>query len=560
MLRFFLRTMVDAVPWPENTPDAKHAEYGMLARDGISCTACHHMVLDEATRQTVAGTSQNACIAERQALLNPDNTGFARTFTGSFLVGSPDKLIGQFEKPQQAPMKNALGITPVEDRRISDSEVCGSCHTVHLPVLRDGKLLGHTYEQATYAEWAFSGYRVGSTADGELPFGAGSDPQSCQNCHMGSHEPDGSKTVSKIASIQEHSNFPEVENGLGPKDIDLNPRSGFARHTLVGLNIFLVKMAEQFPDILGIGTRDPMMGSQAADPLLTTEQAILDQAGQETATISVDHLELTDQSLNATVTVTSKAGHKFPSGVGFRRAFITFTVYNQNGDSIWESGGTNPIGALVDENGMPLDGEYWWKEDCSGYARPGERPHQPHFQTITRQSQAQIYQELTSKPPTGVSAPMCSQSAPPQGDLTTSFFSICTVVKDNRILPKNYLPLNSRRQVARALGAGDDLAEDAGPAAVGDDPDYLTGGADSLTYRIALTDLPKGAHPASVQAALNYQATPPFYLQDRFCTAHGADTERLYFMVGHLNLNGTVAEGWKLKVVNTERILVPSVR
>ena len=47
--------------------------------------------------------------------------------------------------------------------------------------------------------------------------------------------------------------------------------------------------------------------------------------------------------------------------------------------------------------------------------------------------------------------------------------------------------------------------------------------------------------PLAVRAALYYQATPPFFLQDRFCTARGADTQRLYFLAGHLNLDGTQA-------------------
>src|SRR6185436_17029021 len=78
----FTREMVDAVPWPSGNAGAAHANYGMLARDGISCTACHRMVLGKKASDAVAGAPQNACVAERQALLNPDSTGFARTFTG----------------------------------------------------------------------------------------------------------------------------------------------------------------------------------------------------------------------------------------------------------------------------------------------------------------------------------------------------------------------------------------------------------------------------------------------------------------------------------------------
>ena len=97
----------------------------------------------------------------------------------------------------------------------------------------------------------------------------------------------------------------------------------------------------------------------------------------------------------------SKVGHKFPSGVGFRRAFIAFSVLDENGKMLWASGRTNGAGVIVDESGAPLDGELWWKDDCSARINPGERAHQPHYQKITRQNQAQIYQELVSTPAEG---------------------------------------------------------------------------------------------------------------------------------------------------------------
>ena len=54
-----------------------------------------------------------------------------------------------------------------------------------------------------------------------------------------------------------------------------------------------------------------------------------------------------------------------------------------------------------------------------------------------------------------------------------------------------------------------------------------------------------------MQATLYYQATPPYFLQDRFCTSQSEDTQRLYFLAGHLNLDDTPARSWKLKVVST---------
>lgn len=546
----FERSAVDTLPWEG---PGHMAKYGMLARDGVSCTACHRMALGDRVTDNLLAAPQNACVDERQALLNPDNTGFAKTFTGSFLVGPPESLIGQYEKPQTTPMKQALGITPEEHPTIAASEVCGSCHTVHLPVLQDGKIIAHIYEQTTYPEWAFSAFRTGSTPDGALPQGAGSTPLSCQDCHMATSDENGVSYKSKIASIQEYSNFPQADNAAAPEKIDLEARDKFALHTLVGLNVFLVKLAQQFPDILGIPIADPMLGSKGTDPLLWTEGAMLDQAKQHTADIAVGSVAVTDTELTATVKVTNKVGHKFPSGVGFRRAFIEFSVLDAGGKVLWRSGGTNAAGALVDANAAPLDGEYWWDNECKARIAPEQRLHQPHFETITSEAQAQVYQELVSTP--GGTAPVCGAGSSPSGQLTTSFLSICSTVKDNRLLPGGYLPLDQRVEIANALGAGDDLALEAGSVGVGDDPDYVQGGSDSVAYAVPLSGL--AGKPASVTATLYYQATPPFYLQDRFCTASGSDADRLYHMVTRLNLDDTPAEGWKLAIAATSQVPVP---
>jgi len=546
----FTREMVDATIWPPENPLAALADYGALARDGVSCTTCHQMIV-AGSGPAGPAEPQDACLEERQALLTPGLEGFARTFTGSFRVAPAGTIHGPYEDPRTLPMQNALGITPKHYAALQDAEVCGSCHTVHLPVLHRGQVISHIYEQTTYPEWAFSAYRTGRTVDGELPGGAGDRAQTCQGCHMPTTESDGSPTRSRIASIQQYSSFPQADFTSAPEDIDLPVRDHFARHTLVGLNLFLVKLAQQFPDILGIRTADIDLGDRAVPPLKYTEGAILAQARHRTARLSATP-EIRDGALHAAVEVENLAGHRFPSGVGFRRAFLTLEVLDRDGGLLWASGRTDRIGRLVDQSGQPLDGEEWWTPDCSARIAPEERRHQPHFQTITRQDQAQIYQELVSAPPQtepGAPAPVCGHDAEPQGALTTSFLSICAVVKDNRLLPHGLLPLAQRQQIAAALGAGPDLAADVAAKAVGDDPDYVEGGRDRLDYRIALADL--DGDPATVRARLHYQATPPFYLQDRFCTAQGKDRDRLYFMAGHLNLEGTAAEGWKLEVADT---------
>jgi hypothetical protein len=176
---------------------------------------------------------------------------------------------------------------------------------------------------------------------------------------------------------------------------------------------------------------------------------------------------------------------------------------------------------------------------------------------ITRQDQAQIYQELVRDP---------------RGKLTTSFLSLADDIKDNRLLPRGWTPT---LELARQAGLGSpklpaaalvervlpDLPDGKGGHV--NDPWYqpesaggLGGGGDELTYAIPLADL-KGRKPASVQVTLYYQSIPPFYLQDRFCTAPAQpDTSRLFFLAGHLDLEDTRADNWKLQVVSSGRVPV----
>jgi len=94
----FKHDMVYALP---DEPDGK---YGALARDGVSCSACHR--------------------------ISKDDLGKPETFTGKFKLDPPDVVNGQYEKPTELPMKNALGITPRQMPHIKTSALCGSCHTV----------------------------------------------------------------------------------------------------------------------------------------------------------------------------------------------------------------------------------------------------------------------------------------------------------------------------------------------------------------------------------------------------------------------------------------------
>lgn len=523
----FSRAMVNAIPYQAKTDREKRdSKYGALARDGVSCTTCHHVEIDE-------------------------KTPIGHTFTGDFRVGAPDVIHGPFSGPQQVPMDHSLGAKPVEYAKIQSSKICGSCHSVVLPVfdgnkpwVRPGEKKPEIIiEQATYPEWVFSDFRDG-----------GATPQSCQNCHMATTYPGLPETLaSKIASIQEASNMPQAENRQPESEIDLEVRSPFARHTLVGLNVFFNLFAQQFPDVLGIRVQDPMLGGKGVAPLKTTYNSMIQQADAATAKVSVTDLRLDDRELVADVQVENLAGHKFPSGVGFRRAFLTFEVLDESGAPIWVSGRAAPTGELVDASGRPLAGEFFWKSGCKPMTAQEQKGFfQPHYEVITRQDQVQIYQELVKDP---------------RGKFTTSFLSLADEVKDNRLLPRGWDP-SLELALQEGLGSPKLPAEDLVERVLPDLPDGrgghvkdpwyepkskggLGGGGDALSYAVPLADL-GGAQPSGVRVTLYYQAIPPFYLQDRFCTApEKPDTGRLFFLAGHVNLDGTRAEGWKLQVVSS---------
>ncbi|HEX5724983.1 MAG TPA: hypothetical protein VFX98_05930 [Longimicrobiaceae bacterium] len=539
--RLYDRQVLNVIPYGAVTPrEQLDSRYAGLSRDGVSCAVCHHIKIEDEP--------------------------IGLTFTGDFRVGPPDTIFGPFGGPKQVPMEHSLGITPDSTDQIRNSKLCGSCHSVVLPVFEGNRritLPGDTttkfiIEQATFPEWVFSDFRDD-----------GPTPQSCQDCHMRTTYPGlvNTDTVNgrprtwpdtlsfKIAAIQEASNMPQVQNRRPLDEIDLEPRSPFARHTLVGLNVFFNKFAQQFPDVLGIRIFDPMLVGHGVAPLATTFNSMVQQADSLTATLALADVGVRRDSLVATVQLRSLVGHKFPSGVGFRRAFLEFLVLDVAGRVLWGSGRTTAMGVIVNGTGTAVKGEFFWGRQCQPMPTAQQQSgFQPHYTRITRQDQAQIYQELTFDP---------------GGRFTTSFLALDTALKDNRLLPRGWTPsvaLAERTGLGSPKLPAEALVEHVLPTlpAPGggtvDDPWYRPGrgGGDDVEYAVALKDLPQGPQVGAVQATLFYQAIPPFYLQDRFCnTPQGPDTRRLFFLAGHTDLSGTRAADWKLRVVSTGPVPVP---
>lgn len=475
------------------------AKYGALSRDGISCLSCHRIQRD--------GGGLEFFLKNR--------------ITGQFSIGKADEIFGPFKDDEivTLPMDNALAIKPKFNDYIKSSRMCGSCHTIDLPVVDSSTPGEHSIEQATYLEWLNSQY--------QNEFGTpGPNVQTCQDCHMPRGQQnerlgiDVNPIQTRIAIVEDDT-YPAAEHRAPVDDIRVRFRTkDFARHELLGMNAFLLEMFNQFNDILGVRKGDYMTGG--SDNLQNAQQNLFEQARKRTASIDTS-MKIDGRTLTADVTVTNKTGHRLPSGVGFRRAFLEFLVLETKDGServVWSSGRTNSVGVIVDGEGRPLPTEF---------LESGR--YQEHHRVITSDDQVQIYEELVKNA---------------EGQFTTSFIRRDKDIKDNRLLPIGWTEKGPDPSLnGRFLKATHPHGE------AEKDPDYRDGkGHDRVTYRV---ELPRDVDPKNVKvrASLYYQNIPPYYLRDRFTIGKGDATKRLYYIASNLNLAGTPMENWKILIATS---------
>ena len=513
------------------------AKYGALARDGISCMICHR----SQKRQQPEGDKRS------------DLQFFLETsITGNFHLGPDDEIYGPFkdEEVAQYPMEHGLGIKPKHDDYIKSSRMCGTCHVVSLPVVDDPfgdhapdeaqqslvdgevvpmfKKFHHHVEQATYLEWLNSEYENEYNTNNPKA-------QSCQDCHMSEglvdeeHGIEIEKLQTRIAIIQDNT-YPDAENLTSLEELNVRVREeGYKRHNFVGLNAFLVELFRQFDSVLGVRKNDYMTGSKLDIPhaLKNFER----QARNDVVELDLK-TKLDGNTLQASLNIENKVGHRFPSGVGFRRAFVELLVFEPQSDGtekiVWGSGRTDENGVLVNSDGERLPSEFF---DLV----PGTntQAYQKHHQVIDSQDQVQIYETLLKNT---------------KREFTTSFIHGSHTIKDNRLLPRGW----------KAEGPSPELngaylkATHPGPQAK-QDTNYTDGsGTDQVEYRIAL---PEGTDAAKlrVRASMYYQSIPPYFLKNLFDTAPNGDAvRRLHFMITNANVEGTLIDDWKLLVKDVE--------
>ncbi|MEX1365718.1 MAG: hypothetical protein AB1Z98_21500 [Nannocystaceae bacterium] len=333
------------------------SDRSQLGLDGVACAACHQVPDEE--------------------ILGPPQ------------LAATGQMFGPHADPFAMPMQMHTGFVPTEASHMTESAMCGTCHTLQTsPLSADGTPLGgHFAEQTPYLEWLDSDFSTESVPPGPLA-------ASCQDCHLPTVSEAGVPISTRIARRPMGSDFPPVAE-----------RSPYGRHVLVGGNTKVPAMLRDFADELR-----PRASAQAFDRTIASAQHMLQH---DTATVSLGGAARQGDELVIPVRVDNLAGHKFPSGIPARRALLQVTVRDAEGAVVFRSGGTNAQGQLVDEGGAVLEAEHYGG------------PTQPHHQTITHSTQVQIYQSV-----------MADEDGVP----TFRLLRASEYAKDNRLLPQGWTP------------------------------------------------------------------------------------------------------------------------
>lgn len=301
--------------FPCNQPTAQpeFARYGALARDGISCTMCHHIGPQEgpppADPWTVFYGFKNPAVA---GLEKP--VGLPYPFAGSVLYNlkeltapEPDPLAGytgsahlaEGPKPQVAAIyghAQSFNASTVTRDFMPKGELCGGCHVVvapeipaEYPTIRNSTQIDPNHPKAPPGPAMYPNDHtkacppVQPLANGKYDptvdpcvqqsfeqttylewaasasFGGANPPTSCTYCHMPNAEGqmmaiagiNGPGTVPSSPGAPGNGGFPRSQYRADDK-VSVSANSSYPRHRLMAINLFVHEMFQQFPTILGI--------------------------------------------------------------------------------------------------------------------------------------------------------------------------------------------------------------------------------------------------------------------------------------------------------------------
>jgi len=363
-----------------------------LAIDGVSCTTCHQ--------------------------ITEENFGERESFVGGFVIDTLQpmgnrKIYGPYpvDAGRSTIMHSSSGFRQTESKHIQQSELCATCHTLYTHTLGpEGEVIGELPEQVPYLEWRHSSFV---------------DEQSCQSCHM-----------------------PTVKDSMPIASVWGQPRAEFSRHSFRGGNFFMMSMLNRYRDELGVQALPQEMDAAI--------NRTIEHLQTKSSKVYIDKAEVINNELVADLVIENLAGHKLPTAYPSRRAWVHFTVQDEEGKIVFESGAVNPDGSITgNDNDDKAD------------------TYEPHYAEITNEGQVQIYEAIL---------------ADRNDNVTTGLLTGIRFIKDNRILPRGFDKTTADNDIAVQGSAYED-------------EDFL-GGSDKITFRISLQEA-KG--PITVKAELMFQ-------------------------------------------------------
>jgi len=370
------------------------------AKDSVSCTLCHQI--------------------ENDPTLGTDE-GFSGKFVVAENFGTDRVSYGPYTGPRTQPMINNVQFTPKVSSHVRQSKLCASCHNLDTPVInaQGGSLSGATFpEQAVYTEWEYSDFNT---------------TQSCQECHMPKTE--GSVVISTRPN-------------------NLSARSPFQQHQFLGANTYMLEILKNNRTKLGA-----VADSVIFDESIRNTRDFLKAA----ADVSIGSTGFANDTLTFSVLVSNHSGHKFPTSIPTRRAWVHVKVTNSANQTVFESGAMNSEGQIIGVD-----------DNSDGYEQ--------HYEKIDEASEVQVYEPIM---------------ADTDNKLTYTFMQASKYLKDNRILPLGY----KSNTPANAQAYGEAL----------NDNDFI-GGSDTVAYEVS--GLPVGAY--SITVTLHYQTMSYGFAQDLY--------------------------------------------
>ncbi|MCA9571105.1 MAG: hypothetical protein KC656_24870, partial [Myxococcales bacterium] len=241
----------------------------------------------------------------------------------------------------------------------------------------------------------------------------------------------------------------------------------------VGGNTLVPQLFRDHHDIL-----QPRAAPEAFDEKIARARQ---QLQTNTATVALENIDVSGATLSFRTYADTVAGHKFPTGIPLRRAWLRVQVTDADGATVFLSGDFDGTGRiLVNGQVAPFEGQ--------------GGPIPPHHASITDDDQVQIYEAVL---------------ADLAGNPTYRLLRGAGYVKDNRLLPEGWNP--NGVNIPRV-----------GPIGTDGDPDYASGG-DTVQWMVDTTGF---TAPFHIDARLYYQSLAHRFGEEIF-VANTPETEGL---------------------------------